>query len=61
MPNERVTRTGRGVTVDMVNAALDMLEALKNLVELVEQRAPDAAHWPDVSAARAAIAKAEGR
>lgn len=45
----------------LVAAAPDLLAALRNLIELVEVRAPEAARWPDVEAARQAIAKAEGR
>jgi hypothetical protein len=45
----------------LIAAAPDLLTTLRNLVELVESRAPEASGWPDVESARAAIAKAEGR
>jgi hypothetical protein len=45
---------------NLISAAPDLLEALKPLVGMVESD-PYMHDWPEVKAARAAIAKAEGR
>ena len=45
----------------LIAAAPELLEALRLLASAVEQFAPNGTEWPELTTARAAIAKAEGR
>lgn len=61
-------RLGKATTSDyliavanakLMAAAPELRDTVRNLMELIEARAPEALHWSDMDSARAALAKAE--